>query len=104
MVKISNEIKHVTERVVKCWYRLPREDVDAPSVEVFKARLDGALGSLSWRLVALPVARRLKFDDPWDPFQPMPFYDSMILRFPNLLTFSSLESSYPSKRGYHGRV
>ena len=32
-----------------------------PSVEVLKARLDGALGSLGWyemgRLVALPVAR-----------------------------------------------
>ena len=26
--------------------RLPREVVDAPSLEVFKARLDGALGSL----------------------------------------------------------
>ena len=25
---------------------LPRELVDAPSLEVFKARLDGALGSL----------------------------------------------------------
>ena len=26
--------------------QLPREAVDAPSLEVFKARLDGALGSL----------------------------------------------------------
>jgi len=25
---------------------MPREAVDAPSLEVFKARLDGALGSL----------------------------------------------------------
>jgi len=33
-------------RVVRCWNRLPREAVDAPSQEVFKARLDGALGSL----------------------------------------------------------
>jgi len=28
--------------------QLPREAVDAPSLEVLKARLDGALGSLSW--------------------------------------------------------
>jgi len=32
-----------TMRVVKCWNRLPREAVDAPSLAVFKTRLDGAL-------------------------------------------------------------
>jgi len=30
-------------RVVKHWNRLPREAVDAPSLAVCKARLDGAL-------------------------------------------------------------
>ncbi|KFQ11994.1 hypothetical protein N329_01188, partial [Haliaeetus albicilla] len=33
-------------RVVRHWNRLPREAVDAPSLEVFKARLDGALSNL----------------------------------------------------------
>ena len=33
-------------RVVKHWNRLPREVVDAPSLEVFKIRLDGALSNL----------------------------------------------------------
>ncbi|KFR10348.1 hypothetical protein N306_14605, partial [Opisthocomus hoazin] len=33
-------------RVVKHWQRLPTEVVDAPSLETFKVRLDGALSSL----------------------------------------------------------
>ena len=35
-----------TERVVRWWNRLLREVVDAPSLEVFKAKLSGALSSL----------------------------------------------------------
>ncbi|KFM04204.1 hypothetical protein AS27_14385, partial [Aptenodytes forsteri] len=38
--------KFFTLRVVKHWPRLPREVVDAPSLETFKARLDGALSNL----------------------------------------------------------
>ncbi|KFZ47945.1 hypothetical protein N321_09710, partial [Antrostomus carolinensis] len=38
--------KFFTQRVVRHWPRLPREAVDAPSLEAFKARLDGAMGSL----------------------------------------------------------
>ena len=32
-----------TERVIKCWNRLPREVVESPSLEVFKKRVDMAL-------------------------------------------------------------
>ena len=38
--------KFFTMRVVKHWHRLPREVVDAPSLETFKARLNGALSNL----------------------------------------------------------
>ena len=36
--------KCFTVRVVRHWNRLPSEDVNASSVEAFKARVDGALG------------------------------------------------------------
>ncbi len=39
-------IELLTVRVTEHRNRLPREDVDAPSLEVFKTRLDGALGNL----------------------------------------------------------
>jgi len=37
--------KFFTQRVVMHWNRLPKVVVDAPSLEAFKARLEGALGS-----------------------------------------------------------
>ena len=35
------------QKMVSHWNSLPREAVDAPSLEVLKPRLDGALGSLN---------------------------------------------------------
>ena len=54
---------------MSCWNSCPeRLWMPHPSLEVFKARLDGALGSLDWyemwRLVALPVAGGLELHDP----------------------------------------
>jgi len=48
--------KFFTRRVVRPWPRLPREAVAAPSLAVFKARLDGALSTLGWRKGSLPMA------------------------------------------------
>ncbi|KFV47691.1 hypothetical protein N341_06411, partial [Tyto alba] len=38
--------KSFTMRVVKHWNRLPREEVEAPSMESFKVRLNGSLSDL----------------------------------------------------------
>jgi len=54
-------------RVVRHWNRQPREAVGALSLETLKARLDGALGSLScW--VALPMAGGWN----WKGLRPLP--------------------------------
>ena len=48
--------KLFTVWVVRHWNRLPREAVDAASLEAFKARLDGALSNLVLRELSLPRA------------------------------------------------
>lgn len=48
LLPISNKDmrkKIFTQRVVRHWNRLLREAVNTPSHEVFKVRLDGALGN-----------------------------------------------------------
>jgi len=42
---------------VVTWHGLPREIVDAPSLEVLKAELDEALGSLIWWVANLTMVR-----------------------------------------------
>ena len=72
--------KFFTQRVVTHWNGLPKEVVDAPSLEAFKARLDVALGSLVWWLVTLHTAGGVKLDGHCGPFQPRPFYDSIHIK------------------------
>ena len=38
--------KFLTVRMVRHWNRLPKGVADAPSLETFKVRLDGALSNL----------------------------------------------------------
>jgi len=45
-----------TMKVVRHWHRVPREAVAAPSLAVFKTRLDGALSNLVWWKVSLHMA------------------------------------------------
>ncbi|KAK4825778.1 hypothetical protein QYF61_002341 [Mycteria americana] len=54
--------KFFTMRVMRHWNRLPREAVDAPALEVFKARLDGALSKLVYHEEAR-YDRLEKWDD-----------------------------------------
>jgi len=58
-------------RVERHGHRLPREAVAAPSLAVFKARLDGALSNLVWWKVSLPMAgwtgNRMIFKVPSNP-------------------------------------
>ena len=55
-IRLDIRKKFYTQRVVTHWNRLPQGVVDAPSLEVFKARLDVALGSLVWWLVTLHIS------------------------------------------------
>jgi len=48
--------KYFTVRVVKHWNGLPREVVDDPSLETFKARLDGALSNMIYLKMSLLTA------------------------------------------------
>lgn len=47
---------------VRHWSRLSIAAVDASSLEVFKARLDGSSSSMGWLEVSLPVEGGLEMD------------------------------------------
>ena len=49
-------------RVVRHRNRLPCENVNAPSLEAFNARLDGALSNLVQWEASLPITGRLELD------------------------------------------
>jgi len=55
-LRLVIRMKLFAQRVVMHWNRLPKEVVEAPSLEAFKARLDVALGSLVWWLAILHIA------------------------------------------------
>ena len=61
--KLEIRKKFFTVRVVSHRNRLPREAVDAPSLEAFKARLDGALSNLAEWKVSLPMAGVFELGD-----------------------------------------
>ena len=63
-------------RVMEPWPRLPREAVESPSLGIFKPRLDAVLCPLLW--VTL-LGQGVGLGDPRGPFQPLPFWDSVIL-------------------------
>jgi len=54
--RLDRKKNFFTMRVVKDWNRLPREVVKAPSLEMFKARLDGSLSSMVWLQMSLLTA------------------------------------------------
>lgn len=56
------------------WHRLPKAG-DAPSLEMFKNRFDGALGSLIWLVATLSVAG---------------VWDQMIFKFPSNVSYSMI--------------
>jgi len=55
-LRLDTRKKFFTRRVVKPWPRLPREVVDAPSLETSQVRLVGPLSNLIWLKTSLLMA------------------------------------------------
>ena len=70
--------KFFTVSVVRQWHRLPREAVDAPSLETLKVRLDGVLST--WWICRCPCSLQGSWTR-WTLRVPSDSNDSMILTF-----------------------
>lgn len=57
-------------RMLGLWNWLFRETVDSPSLEVFTARLDGALSTLTYWKMSLSTAGLLELEDLQGHFNP----------------------------------
>lgn len=69
-----------------------REAVDASSLVVFKARIDGALNNLVQREVSQPIAEGLELHDFKGTFQPQTFYNS--IPYSNQIFICSIPLTY----------
>ena len=74
--------------MVKPWPRLPREVVEAPPLETFKTRLNGALSSLTQVKMSLLTAGELGWVASEGPFQPKASYASILCHCTVLIVLS----------------
>jgi len=91
-------------RVVKHWHRLPREVVDAPSLETFKARLNRALSNLTELKMSLLTAGGLDQTTFKIPFQPKAFYDSVLCLYVNLKIIFHLLTREKNYKGFECQI
>lgn len=72
----KEDVLHSNGGGVPCWNRLPRQVMVASSLELFKARLDGALSSLVLWEMSVLMAGSLTWMATEGPFQLRLFCDS----------------------------